>query len=33
VINGGDQKAKMNYSPIKGDIIAAEQVFVSQQRG
>jgi hypothetical protein len=30
VIDGGDKKAKMNYSPIKGDIIAAEQVFVSR---
>ena len=31
VIDGGDKKAKMNYSPTKGDIIAAEQVFVSRQ--
>jgi hypothetical protein len=29
VIDGGDKKVKMNYSPIKGDIILAEQIFVS----
>src|SRR4030042_3143803 len=28
VIDEGSKKEKMNYSPIKGDIIAAEQVFV-----